>query len=69
MGYPLDTVKVLNIYFSYNLISSDDYFRILNLNQVRLQTQDAKNPVYRGTFHCLQSIVQQESVSVSLNIK
>lgn len=30
--------------------------------KVHLQTQDFKNPKYRGTFHCLQSIVAKESI-------
>ncbi|KAI9565283.1 hypothetical protein GHT06_009068 [Daphnia sinensis] len=34
----------------------------LDTVKVRLQTQDARHPTYRGTFHCLQTIVQQESV-------
>lgn len=29
--------------------------------KVRLQTQDAKKPVYRGTYHCLSLIVKKES--------
>ncbi|XP_003743595.1 mitochondrial basic amino acids transporter [Galendromus occidentalis] len=31
--------------------------------KVRLQTQDPRNPVYRGTFHCLRSIIAKDSVS------
>lgn len=31
--------------------------------QVRLQVQSVEKPLYRGTFHCFQSIVRQESVS------
>jgi len=30
--------------------------------KVRIQTQDARNPQYRGTFHCLSTIVRKESV-------
>lgn len=30
--------------------------------KVHLQTQDFKNPVYRGTFDCLKKIVAKESV-------
>ncbi|GLH01426.1 Congested-like trachea protein [Gryllus bimaculatus] len=30
--------------------------------KVHLQTQDALRPIYRGTFHCMQTIVQKESV-------
>ncbi|KAL4641807.1 mitochondrial basic amino acids transporter-like [Arapaima gigas] len=30
--------------------------------KVRLQVQNVDNPLYRGTFHCFQSIVRQESV-------
>ncbi|KAK7790573.1 hypothetical protein R5R35_002027 [Gryllus longicercus] len=30
--------------------------------KVHLQTQDALRPMYRGTFHCMQTIVQKESV-------
>ncbi|KAG2457696.1 MCATL protein, partial [Polypterus senegalus] len=30
--------------------------------QVRLQVQSVDKPLYRGTFHCFQSIVRQESV-------
>ncbi|GIY14764.1 hypothetical protein CDAR_607021 [Caerostris darwini] len=29
--------------------------------KVRLQTQDSSNKIYRGTFHCLTTIVKQES--------
>lgn len=29
--------------------------------KVRLQTQDAKKPLYRGSFHCVGTIVKQES--------
>lgn len=29
--------------------------------KVRLQTQDSNNKIYRGTFHCLSTIVKQES--------
>ncbi|XP_077476617.1 mitochondrial basic amino acids transporter [Stigmatopora argus] len=29
--------------------------------KVRLQVQNADKPLYRGTFHCFQSIVRQES--------
>lgn len=31
--------------------------------QVRLQVQSMERPQYRGTLHCFQSIVKQESVS------
>lgn len=31
--------------------------------QVRLQVQSVEKPQYRGTLHCFQSIVKQESVS------
>lgn len=31
--------------------------------KVHLQTQDARNPMYRGTFHCLKSLVAQNGVS------
>lgn len=34
----------------------------LDTVKVRIQTQDPKNPTYRGTYHCLQTIIQQESV-------
>lgn len=30
--------------------------------QVRLQVQSIDKPLYRGTFHCFQSIIRQESV-------
>ncbi|XP_076874064.1 mitochondrial basic amino acids transporter isoform X2 [Brachyhypopomus gauderio] len=30
--------------------------------KVRLQVQCANKPLYRGTFHCFQSIIRQESV-------
>ncbi|XP_041132696.1 mitochondrial basic amino acids transporter [Polyodon spathula] len=30
--------------------------------KVRLQVQNVDKPLYRGTFHCFQSIVRQESV-------
>ncbi|XP_048105591.1 mitochondrial basic amino acids transporter isoform X1 [Alosa alosa] len=30
--------------------------------KVRLQVQSAEKPLYRGTFHCFQSIVRQESM-------
>ncbi|XP_043839646.1 mitochondrial basic amino acids transporter [Dromiciops gliroides] len=30
--------------------------------KVRLQVQSVEKPLYRGTFHCFQSIVKQESV-------
>ncbi|XP_045605309.1 mitochondrial basic amino acids transporter [Procambarus clarkii] len=30
--------------------------------KVRLQTQDFKNPMYRGTWHCLSDTVKKESV-------
>ncbi|XP_034018219.1 mitochondrial basic amino acids transporter-like [Thalassophryne amazonica] len=30
--------------------------------KVRLQVQNADKPLYRGTFHCFQSIIRQESV-------
>ncbi|XP_038622337.1 mitochondrial basic amino acids transporter isoform X1 [Tachyglossus aculeatus] len=30
--------------------------------KVRLQVQNVERPLYRGTFHCFQSIVKQESV-------
>ncbi|KAJ8288790.1 hypothetical protein COCON_G00014490 [Conger conger] len=30
--------------------------------KVRLQVQNVKKPLYRGTFHCFQSIVRQESM-------
>ncbi|XP_028809032.1 mitochondrial basic amino acids transporter-like isoform X3 [Denticeps clupeoides] len=29
--------------------------------KVRLQVQSAQKPLYRGTFHCFQSIIRQES--------
>ncbi|CAL1284411.1 unnamed protein product [Larinioides sclopetarius] len=29
--------------------------------KVRLQTQDSNNKIYRGTFHCLTTIIKQES--------
>ncbi|XP_060119068.1 mitochondrial basic amino acids transporter [Heteronotia binoei] len=29
--------------------------------KVRLQVQNIKEPLYRGTFHCFQSIIKQES--------
>ncbi|KFM76879.1 hypothetical protein X975_24721, partial [Stegodyphus mimosarum] len=29
--------------------------------KVRLQTQDSNNKIYRGTFHCISSIIKQES--------
>ncbi|KAJ0061255.1 hypothetical protein NL108_013929, partial [Boleophthalmus pectinirostris] len=28
---------------------------------VRLQVQSVDRPLYRGTFHCFQSIIHQES--------
>lgn len=31
--------------------------------KVRLQTQSASSPMYRGTFHCFTSIVKNESVA------
>ncbi|CAK7315559.1 Mitochondrial basic amino acids transporter [Vulpes lagopus] len=31
--------------------------------KVRLQVQSAEKPQYRGTLHCFQSIIKQESVS------
>lgn len=31
--------------------------------KVHLQTQDYKNPLYRGTYDCLKKIIQKESVS------
>ncbi|XP_064195459.1 mitochondrial basic amino acids transporter-like isoform X1 [Anguilla rostrata] len=31
-------------------------------NLVRLQVQSVEKPLYRGTFHCFQSIVRQESM-------
>lgn len=31
--------------------------------QVRLQVQNTEKPQYRGTLHCFQSIIKQESVS------
>lgn len=31
--------------------------------QVRLQTQDSNNKIYRGTYHCISTIIKQESVS------
>ncbi|XP_059471368.1 mitochondrial basic amino acids transporter [Neocloeon triangulifer] len=34
----------------------------LDTIKVRLQTQDFRNPVYRGTFHCFKTIVEKESV-------
>ncbi|XP_019750528.1 mitochondrial basic amino acids transporter-like isoform X3 [Hippocampus comes] len=30
--------------------------------KVRLQVQNASKPLYRGTFHCFQSIIRQESM-------
>jgi len=30
--------------------------------KVRIQTQDARNPLYKGTFHCFTSIIRKESV-------
>lgn len=30
--------------------------------KVHLQTQDHRNPVYRGTFHCLKTIIVKDSV-------
>ncbi|XP_068803129.1 mitochondrial basic amino acids transporter [Struthio camelus] len=30
--------------------------------KVRLQVQNVEKPLYRGTFHCFQSIIKQESV-------
>ena len=41
------------------------YFNILQLLQVqvRLQTQSASNPLYKGTFDCFKFIIKQESVS------
>lgn len=30
--------------------------------QVRLQVQSVDKPLYRGTFHCFQSIIRQETV-------
>lgn len=30
--------------------------------KVHLQTQDFKNPMYRGTYDCLKKIVQKESI-------
>ncbi|KAK2864167.1 hypothetical protein Q7C36_003321 [Tachysurus vachellii] len=30
--------------------------------KVRLQVQDMHKPLYRGTFHCFQSIIRQESL-------
>jgi hypothetical protein len=39
-----------------------DSFDSFDPQQVRLQTQDPRNPTYRGTYHCLQTIVRQESV-------
>lgn len=32
------------------------------LFQVRLQVQSVDKPLYRGTYHCFQSIIRQESV-------
>ncbi|XP_076321531.1 mitochondrial basic amino acids transporter-like isoform X1 [Tachypleus tridentatus] len=34
----------------------------LDTVKVRLQTQDASKPLYRGTFHCISSIIKNESV-------
>lgn len=34
----------------------------LDTIKVHLQTQDAKNPLYRGTFHCLKTIIAKDSV-------
>ncbi|XP_065331830.1 mitochondrial basic amino acids transporter-like [Cloeon dipterum] len=34
----------------------------LDTIKVRLQTQDFRNPVYRGTYHCFRTIVEKESV-------
>lgn len=31
--------------------------------KVHLQTQNPKNPIYRGTFHCFKSIVAKDSVT------
>lgn len=31
--------------------------------QVRLQVQSMEKPQYRGTLHCFQAIIKQESVS------
>lgn len=35
----------------------------LDTVKVRLQTQDYKNPIYRGTWHCFTSIARNESIS------
>ena len=35
---------------------------LMNWMQVRLQMQCSKNPAYRGTFHCIETIIKQESV-------
>ncbi|XP_064784728.1 mitochondrial basic amino acids transporter-like isoform X1 [Oncorhynchus masou masou] len=35
----------------------------VSLSQVRLQVQSVDRPLYRGTYHCFQSIVRQESMT------
>lgn len=34
----------------------------LDTVKVHLQTQDVKNPKYRGTWHCMSSIVRQDKL-------
>ena len=57
--YPSDQYYISKVIPEGNLLLN--WFYVWP-QQVRLQTQDARNPTYRGTFHCLQTIVQQESV-------
>ena len=37
-------------------------FFVVAFLKVRLQIQNVDKPLYRGTFHCFQSIIRQESV-------
>ncbi|KAK6295447.1 hypothetical protein J4Q44_G00346730 [Coregonus suidteri] len=51
VGHPFDTVKKRSYCVSR-------YF----FTTVRLQVQNVDKPLYRGTYHCFQSIVRQESM-------
>ncbi|KAI1895560.1 hypothetical protein AGOR_G00107500 [Albula goreensis] len=58
VGHPFDTVKQ-GCYF---VVDEGYTTTARKCNLVRLQVQNVDKPLYRGTFHCFQSIVRQESM-------
>jgi solute carrier family 25 carnitine/acylcarnitine transporter 20/29 len=69
-GHPFDTIKVcvcVCVCVCVHHVHQVNTYLIIFINQqVRLQSQSAERPIYRGTVHCATTIVNQEGVSFVL---